>query len=231
MWALYASDGRWINGKRPPAVHPIRARFSHERRSVERSAPESGQGPRPAKFAFPEDTAGAAGWFTRHFGEPVTVRYAEAGFPDDDLTPGPTILSSASLEAVCAWFPEISLEQARLRFRANLEIGGMLAFEEDRLFAPAKTAILSFCIGEVEFEGSNPCARCAVPPRDPFTGDSIPNYQKRFTDLRLAHLPAWSPVSRFDHFYRFAVNTRIPASEVGKTLHVGDPLTLRKRPN
>jgi uncharacterized protein YcbX len=230
VWALYASDGRWINGKRTPAVHCIRARFADDRSSVGLSAPESGHGPAPATFAYPEDGLGAAGWFSSYFREPVSVRCAEGGFPDDDLAPGPTILSTASLEAVCAWFPEISLEQARLRFRANLEIGGMLAFEEDRLFATDKEDIVEFRVGDVKFEGSNPCARCAVPPRDPFTGESIPNFQKRFTELRLAHLPAWSPASRFDHFYRFAVNTRIPASEVGKTLRLGDPVTIRKQP-
>jgi uncharacterized protein YcbX len=113
-----------------------------------------------------------------------------------------------------------------LRFRANLEIEGTVPFEEDRLFALEKSEIIQFAIGEVEFEGSNPCARCAVPPRDPFTAESIPDFQKRFASLRQANLPTWSPLSRFDHFYRFAVNTRVPPSEAGKAVRVGDALTL-----
>ena len=27
-WALYSVDGRWVNGKRTPAIHLIRANFS-----------------------------------------------------------------------------------------------------------------------------------------------------------------------------------------------------------
>ena len=235
VWALYASDGRWINGKRNPAVHFLEARFAADLGSVELAASGAAsqaifQGrdvPPRAAFAFPSDTAGAAEWFSAYFAEPVTVRHSINGFPDDDLAPGPTLVSTASLEAVCSWFPELSLENARLRFRANLEIAGTPAFEEDRLFAADKSEVFRFAIGKVGFEGSNPCARCAVPPRDPFTAESIPDFQKRFASLRQTHLPAWSPASRFDHFYRFAVNTRVPPSEAGKAVRVGDALTLR----
>jgi MOSC domain-containing protein len=237
VWALYASDGRWINGKRTPAVHFIEARFAADLSSVQLSvSPERSQlpsqrlsTPAPAKFAFPSDAAGAAEWFSAYFAEPVTVRHSDDGFPDDDLAPGPTIVSTASLEAVCSWFPPLATESARLRFRANLEMARILPFEEDRLFAAEKSDTLRFTIGEVEFEGSNPCARCAVPARDPFTAESIPDFQKRFATLRQTRLPAWSPDSRFDHFYRFAVNTRVPPSEIGKTLRAGDALTIRPR--
>jgi uncharacterized protein len=229
IWAIYGSDGRWLNAKRTPAVHFLAARFMPDLSFVELSPSKRRNGPAPATFAFPADTAGAANWFSSYFGEAVTVRHVEEGFPDDDLAPGPTLVSTPSLEAVRSWFPELSLESARLRFRANLEITGTLAFEEDRLFAAEKSDTLRFGIGEVEFEGSNPCARCAVPPRDPETAETIPDFQKRFAELRRSHLPAWSPASRFDHFYRFAVNTRVPPSEVGKTLRVGDVLTLHDR--
>jgi hypothetical protein len=235
VWALYAADGRWINGKRSPAIHFLEARFGADLASVElsvsqapsQSAGRSRTGPGRAVFAFPADTVGAAEWFSAYFAEPVTVRHSDDGFPDDDVAPGPTIVSTASLEAVRSWFPQVSLESARLRFRANLELGGMLAFEEDRLFAAEKSETLRFGIGEVDFEGSNPCARCAVPPRDPFTAEAIPDFQRQFASLRMANLPAWSPASRFDHFYRFAVNTRVPPSEAGKALRVGDALSLR----
>ncbi len=226
VWALYASDGQWIRGKRIPAVHLIRSRFAPGFRIVELIPPAARTDLLPAQFSFPGDTAGAAQWFSRYFDEAVSVRYAEEGFPDDHLAPGPTIVSTASLEAVCSWFPEISLEQARRRFRANLEISGVPAFWEDRLFAAEESGTTRFRIGEVEFEGSNPCARCVVPPRNPSTGEFFRDFQKRFAELRRAGLPAWSPAACFDHFYRFAVNTRIPASEAGKALCSGDSLTL-----
>jgi len=226
VWALYASDGHWIRGKRSPAVHLIRSRFAAGFRTVELIPPVGCTDLLPAQFSFPGDTAEAALWFTRYFGEAVTVRHAEEGLPDDDLAPGPTIVSTASLGAVCSWFPEITLEQARQRFRANLEISGVPAFWEDRLFSDEESRAVRFRIGGVEFEGSNPCARCVVPSRNPSTGKPTRDFQKRFGELRRAHLPAWSPAARFDHFYRFAVNTRTPASETGKALRSGDRLTL-----
>jgi uncharacterized protein YcbX len=226
VWAPYASDGQWIRAKRAPALHLIRSRFAPDFRSVELIPPAGRTDLLPAQLSFPGDTAGAGQWFSRFLGDAVTVRYAEEGFPDDHLAPGPTIVSTASLEAVCSWFPEISLEQARQRFRANLEINGVPAFWEDQLFSAEETRSARFRIGEVEFEGSNPCVRCVVPPRDPSTGEPILDFQKRFSQLRRARLPAWSPIARFDHYYRFAVNTRIAASETGKALRSGDALSL-----
>jgi uncharacterized protein YcbX len=179
-WALYAADGRWINGKRTAAVDKIQARFAADLGSVELSVRGGASGPPPSTFAFPDDFAGASEWFSRYFGEPVTVRYSAAGFPDDDLVPGPTVVSTGSLETVCEWFPEISLEGARLRFRASLEISGMEPFGEDRLFAAEPGGLLHFSIGNVAFQGSHPCARCPVPPRDPFTGNIISEFQKRY---------------------------------------------------
>ena len=226
VWAPYASDGQWIRGKRTPALHLIRSKFATGFRSVELIPPAGRTDLLPAQLSFPADTAGGGRWFSRYLGEAVTVRYAEEGLPDDNLAPGPTIVSTASLEAVCSWFPEISLEQARQRFRANLEISGVPAFWEDQLFSAEEGRPVRFRIGDVEFEGSNPCVRCVVPPRNPSTGEPILDFQKRFSQLRRAHLPSWSPIARFDHYYRLAVNTRIPASETGKVLRSGDGLSL-----
>jgi MOSC domain-containing protein len=83
-----------------------------------------------------------------------------------------------------------------------------------------------FRIGEVNFEDSNPCARCPVPPRDPRTGKVIPDFQKRYSDFRCAHIPSWAPESRFDHYYRPATNTCIAPSESGKILHLSDLVVL-----
>ncbi|HEX8871510.1 MAG TPA: hypothetical protein VF758_02015, partial [Candidatus Acidoferrum sp.] len=126
----------------------------------------------------------------------------------------------------CEWFPGIALDEARMRFRTTLEVEGVPAFWEDRLFRENERSVVRFTIGELHLEGSNPCARCPVPPRDPFTGVSVDGFQKRFTELRDASLPEWSPRERFDHFYRFATNTRVAPSETGKVLRVGDVVTL-----
>jgi MOSC domain-containing protein len=225
-WALYSVDGEWVNGKRTAAIHLIRAAFAPDVSSVTLSVPGDSRKIPAKTFAFPGDTAAASTWFTDFFEQPITVRHSPEGFPDDTVANGPTIVSTASLRAVCDLFNGMHLDEARQRFRTTLEIDGVLAFWEDQLFGEEERSAVRFRIGEVNFEGSNPCARCPVPPRDPRTGEIIPGFQKIFSDYRRAQLPAWSPEARFDHYYRFATNTRVASTEVGKTLRVGDPLVL-----
>jgi MOSC domain-containing protein len=225
-WALYSVDGQWINAKRTTAVHLIRAAYAPDLTSVTLSVPGDRRKIAPITLAFPGDTERAAEWFSAYCEQTVIVRYAREGFPDDGLAPGPTIVSTASLELVCSWFPGMTLDEARQRFRTTLEINGVSAFWEDQLFGANANYAVRFRIGEVAFEGSNPCARCPVPSRNPHTGADMVGFQKRFSDLRRAQLPPWSPVERFDHFYRLATNTRVASTESGKLLRLGDPIVF-----
>jgi uncharacterized protein len=232
-WALYSVDGKWVNGKRTPAIHLMRAGYSSDLREVTLSVPGDRREIPTRTFAFPDAYDDAAEWFSVFFEQQIIVRYSENGFPDDTIASGPTIVSTASLESICNWFPEtpkgfpgIKLDEARQRFRATLEINGVPAFWEDQLFGEDERSIVRFKIGEVHFEGSNPCARCPVPPRNPQTGEVLDGFQKRFTQLRESTLPPWSPLPRFDHFYRLSTNTRVAPSETNKLLRVGDPLQL-----
>jgi uncharacterized protein YcbX len=234
-WALYSADGQWLNGKRTVAIHLIRAAFAPDVSSVTLSVPGDSRKTPTKTFAFPGDTAAASQWLSKFFEQPVTVRHSPEGFPDDAIANGPTIISTASLQAVCGLFSGMTIDDARLRFRTTLEIDGdrsavaseeVPAFWEDQLFSAEERGAVRFRIGEVNFEGSNPCARCPVPPRDPHTGVIIPGFQKIFSDYRRSHVPAWCPEARFDHYYRLATNTRVASSEAGKILRVGDPLLL-----
>jgi uncharacterized protein YcbX len=65
-----------------------------------------------------------------------------------------------------------------------------------------------------------------VPTRDPGTGDPIAGFQKKFMAMRRQYLPGWANAQRFNHYYRFAVNTSIPPSEAGKRLRAGDPVHI-----
>jgi uncharacterized protein YcbX len=226
-WALYTVDNRWVNGKRSPAIFLIRASFSADLRSVRLSVPGDPRNIPTREFAFPQESESAAEWFSVYFDQQIIVRHSQNGFPDDPDAHGPTIVSTASLQAVCDWFPGVDLPEARRRFRTTLEIDAAPAFWEDRLFGPKNTYAVRFRVGEVNFEGSNPCARCSVPPRDSYTGADSIGFQKRFSDLRREHLPAWATAEYFDHFYRLATNTRVPLSETGKTIRVGDPIALQ----
>jgi uncharacterized protein len=224
VWALYSVDGRWVNGKRTPAIHLIRANYTPDVASVRLSVPGDCRKIPEREFAFPHDHEAAAEWFSVYFEQQIVVRYAREGFPDDEVASGPTIISTASLQAVCDVFPGMSLDEARRRFRTTLEIDGVPAFWEDQLFGEDERTAVRFRIGEVAFEGSNPCARCPVPPRDSRTGEINVEFTRKFTQMRRTSIPPWTPEARFDHYYRLATNTRIPSSELGKSLAPGDPL-------
>jgi uncharacterized protein len=242
-WALYTLDNRWVNGKRTAAMLRVRAAFAPDLTTVTLSVPGDSRRIPARTFAFPQDNEAAAEWFSVYLEQQIVVRHSRNGFPDDTDAHGPTIVSTASLQAVSDWFPGITLAEVRRRFRTTLEIDApdaalttapgssnghaqLPAFWEDRLYGPANTYAVRFRIGDVNFEGSNPCARCSVPPRDSYTGEDNTGFQKRFSDLRREHLPAWACAERFDHFYRMAVNTRVPLTEAGKILRVGDPVVF-----
>jgi uncharacterized protein len=253
VWALYSADGRWVNAKRTAAMHLIRAAYAPDISFVTLTVPGDRRNIPAMAFAFPGDADGAAEWFSMYFEQSIQVRYTREGFPDDGLAPGPTIVSTASLETVCEWFPGMTLDEARRRFRTTLEIDSaeppgtrrvdfpsgasmmespavapepLPPFWEDQLFAESETSVVRFRIGDVAFEGSNPCSRCPVPARESQTGITNDGFQKRFTELRRGQLPPWAPSERFDHFYRLATNTRVPSTEYGKILRLGDALAL-----
>jgi uncharacterized protein len=170
----------------------------------------------------PAGVAPAEAWLSGHFGFSVRLVFnPQLGFPDDTDAPGPTVISTASLEEVANW-TGISVESCRLRFRANVELEGCPAFWEDRLYGANPGAEVSFNIGAVRVRGSNPCQRCIVPTRDAQTGLQTPGFQKVFAEKRAATLPDWAAHERFNHFYRLAVNTRIGVSEAGKMISVND---------
>ena len=74
----------------------------------------------------------------------VAIRQDASRLPHDTDASGPTVISAATLAAVSAWFPGLTPQDTRLRFRTNLEISGVPAFWEDRLFgSPGRWWILT----------------------------------------------------------------------------------------
>ncbi|HLQ76336.1 MAG TPA: MOSC N-terminal beta barrel domain-containing protein [Terriglobia bacterium] len=227
VWALYSADGKWVNGKSTAAIHQIRATFAPALRSVSLSAPGPGYDLPTREIAFPSDTTAAAEWFSAFFKQEILVRHAAEGFPDDQIRNGPMVISTATLMTVCEWFPEIDLEESRRRFRTPLEIDGVPAFWEDRLFRESEEDAMPFRIAEVHFEGTNPCPRCIVPVRDLRNGSDIIGFEKRFSTLRRAQWPDWARTpERIKHFYHLGINTRVAPTEVGKILRVGDAVSI-----
>ena len=220
-FALFDAEGKVLNGKRTPLVHGLRAEFDPKLGTLCLENRATG---RARLFHLPDDQQAVQEWLEAYFGQPVMLRQNTAGgFPDDKNSPGPTLISTATLEEVASWFPGMSVDSARVRFRANLEIGGVPPFWEDRLFGEPET-VVPFQIGNVTVHGVNPCQRCVVPPRDPETGEAVPDFSAIFRTRREETLPDWACRTRFNHFYRLALNTRVPETEAGKNLHVGDEL-------
>ena len=222
-FAMFDEKDRFVNGKRNHLVHSLRSQFDLATKTVSLSEKDSNN---QATFYLETERDALENWLSNYFAIPVRVKQnLTQGFPDDTASPGPTIISTATLEAIASWYPGLDVEEVRLRFRANIEIDGVPAFWEDRLFAEADTTV-DFQIGDVQFMGVKPCQRCVVITRNPKTGEAYPNFQKTFIAKRQETLPAWAEKTRFNHFYRLAINTRVPATEAGKKINLEDVLKL-----
>lgn len=217
-FALVDADGRYVNGKRKAVVHRIRAAYDLARMTV-RFNNES-------ELSLCDQQREISNWLSSALGIACGLaEHTAGGFPDDTNAPGPTLVSSATLEEVARWFPGLMLDETRGRFRANLEVAGVEPFWEDRLVGPAETKV-RFQIGAVRWLGVNPCQRCVVPTRDSTSGEIVPGFQKAFAVERENRLPAWAPRDRFNHFYRLAVNTQLASGQSSTRLHVGESVTL-----
>ena len=217
--AIYDAEGKVVNGKRTARIHELRCEFDPQIREVRLWQNHES----PAQFQLDQPLP-MEKWLGEFFGFPVSLHHeSDKGFPDDREAFGPTIVGEQSLQTVQNWFPDLTIESVRQRFRSNLELVEGEAFCEDHLYG-APGELKPFQIGEVQFYGHNPCQRCVVPTRDPVSGQPVSNFQKSFMEQRKKYLPQWANAQRFNHFYRFAVNTSVPPGEAGKFLHVGDPV-------
>lgn len=222
-FAIVDAQGKVVNGKRTDKVHSIRSSIALETRTIALRAEGESEA---ATFHLDADRLAVEQWLSAYFGFAVTLlQNTQTGFPDDLDSPGPTVISTASLRAIANWFPDLSLEAIRQRFRSNLEIGGVEPFWEDSLFGEANHTV-PFHIGDVQFAGVNPCQRCIVVTRDASTGEPYPNFQKIFVAKRKETLPKWAEAARFNHFYQLALNTRTLQSQTGKILQVGNAIAL-----
>lgn len=223
-YAMFDTAGNYVNGKNEVRVHRISSSFNPKTGGLTLEAP----GMEPATFHLPDETDAIESWLTGYFGQEIRLRRdSKGGFPDDTDAPGPTIISTATLEKVASWTDGIDSHEMRRRFRANLELEGVPAFWEDRLFT-GRGGLVHFDIGEARFHGEGPCQRCAVPLRDPDTGDETPtHFRSRFLEKREETLPEWASRDRFDHFFKLMVNTRVPRSTVGERVAVGDPVRIQ----
>jgi len=221
-FALVDPQGRFINGKRNAQVHSLRSFFDIATRTIAFPWKATDE---PQTFWVDHERPAIEAWLSNYFGMEVRLVQSLVGFPDDTDASGPTIISTATLEVVASWFPGISADEMRLRLRSNIELKDVPPFWEDQLFAAAGS-VVQFQLGDVRFEGMNPCQRCVVPTRNPLSGEAYAKFQKIFSQNRRETLPSWTELSRFNHFFRLAVNTRVPRPQGGKTLQIGDSVKI-----
>lgn len=222
-YAIFESNGKYVNGKLNALVHQLRTNidFENEIITFRHEADITWN-----QFHLQHDKAAIDEYLSVFFKMPVTILKDTTGkFLDVPVISGMTIVSTASLNTVGSWFNDMSIEETRKRFRATLEIENVPAFWEDRLFYEEAVAI-EFKIGEAVLYGMSPRARCIVPTRHPQTGELIHAFQKTFATQRAANLPAWSTLNDYGHTYYLSVDCYIPPSEFGKWIKVGDEVSI-----
>lgn len=224
VYAVVDADGDYVNGKRTRRVHRLQSSFDAASETLELAGPDA----RTATYRLDDeaDRAALADRLSAYFDVDARLRHdAAGGFPDDTSASGPTVVSTGTLREAASWYDGIDVAGMRRRLRANLEVDGVPPFWEDRLFTrPGE--VVRFEVGDVRLEGVNPCQRCVVPSRDPDTGAEYDGFRETFVRRRAATMPEWSGGEWFDHDFRVTVNTRVPESEWGESVAVGDPVRV-----
>lgn len=218
-FALFDTDGDVLNGKRTEQIHDLSTDFDPVSKtfSVETTDGEIEQ------FDLDTDDETAAEWFSDYFSVDLKLRRDPSlGFVDRREM-GPSVISTATLETVASWFDEVTVDGARRRLRANLEVSGVPAFWEDRFVGDDAPA---FGVDGVRFEGMTPCGRCIVPERDPDTGTRTTDFRERFIRNRERTFPEWADSRAFDHYYSVMTIARIPRAHRGRTVGVGDSVEV-----
>jgi uncharacterized protein YcbX len=250
-WRLVDMEGRVINAKRNDRFHAIRAEYDLAERLITLSL--WADAPTAAAHTFPlvPGPEGPCAWLSEALGVRVLLEERhEGGFPDDREAPGPTLVSTASLEEAGRWFG-FGIAESRRRFRANLEIGGCDAFWEDTLASPAPArrppSLLElpadlpadpyadlpppepreFGIGEARFRAMNVCRRCVVPSRDSRTGAVTERFREAFEARRAKGMRGDVDAGGWNGLYRLALNT---VAMAGAAITCGDSMTFAERP-
>ena len=138
------------------------------------------------------------------------------------MAPGPTLVATASLETVAGWYEGVTRAEARLRFRANLEVGGTVPFWEDRLAAGAGPEG-HFSIGGATCAGA-PYASVRGTDARFEDGGSHPAFCPYLCPPARAAVTCLGAAAEFDHFYRLAINMQLIT---GHSATKRGPLILR----
>jgi hypothetical protein len=223
QYAILDEKGNFVNGKSNAMVHSLRSNMDFENKIISfRPMQETNW----RFFHLQKEKTELEAYLSDYFDKKVFFEEDLTGrFMDIPDIAGVTILSTSTLKEVSTWFPNMSLDETRRRFRATLEIDGVDAFWEDHLFSYEGRGI-EFTVGDVTMIGMSPRARCVVPTRDAVTGVVTHAFPKSFSKHRASTLPSWSTLEEYGHHYYLTVNCYIPATEIGKWISSGDKVRI-----
>jgi uncharacterized protein YcbX len=221
-YAMFDEKGELINGKSNPLVHSLRTAFDFDKETVSFRLNDDVTW---NEFHLVKEKSEIEAHLSMHFGMKVHIQQNKTGrFLDVPDRSGVTVLSEASLQTVADWF-SINLDESRKRFRATLEFVNVTPFWEDQLFLE-KGRVLELKIGDVTVFGMSPRPRCVVPSRNPETASVTRAFSKKFSKKRGDSLIEGSNLMSYGHSYHLSVDCLIPATEVGKSIRLGDKLTI-----
>ncbi len=222
-FAMVADDRRYVNAKRTGRVNQLKATYDLPNQRIFLSHRDGGE---INDFELRENNKALEKYLEDFFNMKLTLYHRTRGeLMDIPKASSITIVSEASLQSLHQDFSDHTLEDLRLRFRANIEIGGVDPYWEEKLFGEQGIGF-RFLVGNVEMIGVSPRARCNVPPRDPFTGETDKTFVKTMLESRSKSLPTDSLLSNYGSLYHLTVNTFVPESEKGKIITVGDEIEI-----
>lgn len=202
IFSLIDSGGKYVNGKNYPEMMNIRTRYDLDLMTAtlslnnEESTIKLDSEPHKLEqFLF--DNLNIKCSLSQDY---------KNGFVDDIDNPGPTIYSLESLNLLTEYFPDISLQELRRRFRLNIELtnNSEKPFHEDLAIGNN-----GFQFSQVKLKAERTCRRCPVPGRNPDNSEIYHGFamklMKAREDQSLDHLPL---AMRADK-YIFGVNTSL----------------------
>lgn len=222
-YAMVTQDGRYVNGKRTGRVNELKASYDLQNGIIQLSERENLE---ISEFELKEGNNDLNAYLSDFFELNVSLIHRTKGeLMDIPGASSVTIVSEASIASIHKDLNNYTLDNVRLRFRANIEIAGVSAFWEEKLFKTPGIGI-RFKIGNVDMIGVSPRARCNVPPQDPFTGESDRSFARKMMKSRANSLPENSDLAQYGSMYHLTVNTYLPETEEGKYLVLGDTLEI-----
>jgi uncharacterized protein YcbX len=222
-FAMLNQYGSFINGKATGMVNQLQATFDDRLENVTFNKRGGGE---KINFNLNNEIDKVESYLSAFFDTKVNlIKNVEGRLMDVPDESAVTVVSNETLQHLADTLKD-SIDTLRLRFRSNIEISNVPPYWEECLVNYDAENGIAFQIGDVKMIGKSLRARCNVPPRDPFTGETDKTFVKRMIDSRQKNIPGWSQINKMGSLYHLSVDTFIPDSEIGKEIRIGDPVLI-----